>query len=72
MTSVLFAALALIPAMIGPVQSSSIRTITVALCEGGTMAIPVGGSPSGPESKGACCEKGCHSSSSRKRLDRAQ
>lgn len=71
MASVLLATLALIPAIVGPPQSGS-RTIVVTLCEGGAMTIPLGGAPSGPEGKGACCEKGCHSSSSRKRLDRAQ
>jgi len=72
MTAVLLAALALIPAMVGPSGSGQARTMTIALCEGGSVTIPLGGSPSAPASRGACCEKGCHSASSRKRLDRAQ
>lgn len=68
----LFASLAMLPAMIGPLEAEA-RSLVAPLCGGGTMAIPVGPSqgPPGP-AQGPCCAKGCHSDSKRKRLDRSQ
>ena len=53
-------ALALMPAMTGvPPGSAAERTITVALCTGGALTIPVG--PARPDSGVTpCCAKGCH------------
>ena len=52
------AAVALLPAMTGVPPGDAARTITVSLCNGGTMAIPVGGTV---PAKGVapCCAKGC-------------
>jgi hypothetical protein len=71
-TLVLAAALALFPAMIGPLEAEA-RGIAAPLCGGGVLTIPTGSTdaPPGPP-QGPCCAKGCHSSSSRKRLDRSQ
>ncbi len=65
--------LALLPAMIGPLKAEA-RGLFVPLCNGGFASIPTGGpdnAPPGP-AQGPCCAKGCHSASSRKRLDRSQ
>ncbi|HKT85264.1 MAG TPA: hypothetical protein VJQ77_04155 [Novosphingobium sp.] len=67
----LFGTLALLPAMIGPLEAEA-RGLAAPLCGGGTMSIP--GAPEGPPGppQGPCCAKGCHGGSSRKRLDRSQ
>lgn len=64
--------LALLPAMIGPLEAEA-RTILAPLCGGGFTSIPAapGDAPPGPV-QGPCCAKGCHSGSTRKRLDRSQ
>ena len=67
----LFAALALVPAMAGPLAAAE-RNLEVALCSGGSMSLPLGGAPAPEEGSKPCCAKGCHSSSSRKRFDRPQ
>lgn len=74
-TLALFGALALLPAMLGPLEAEA-RTLTAPLCGGGgggAMAIPIPArdAPPGP-AQGPCCAKGCHSDSKRKRLDRSQ
>lgn len=69
---VLLGTLALLPAMLGPLQAEA-RSIAAPLCGGGLMnipAAPVDGPPGPPQ--GPCCAKGCHAGSSRKRLDRSQ
>jgi hypothetical protein len=67
----LFAALALLPAMVGPLAAAE-RSLEVALCNGGSVSLPLGGEPAPEEGSRPCCAKGCHSSSSRKRFDRTQ
>jgi len=67
----LFGALALLPAMTGPLAAAEQR-LEVALCNGGSISIPLGGQPAPEEGSKPCCAKGCHSSSCRKRFDRAQ
>jgi len=54
------AAVALVPAMTGVPPGQAARTITVALCTGGTMSIPIDGRA---PAKGVapCCAKGCRS-----------
>lgn len=68
----LLGALALVPAMIGPLEAEA-RSLVAPLCGGGAVSIPMAPSdaPPGPV-QGPCCAKGCHNSSSRKRLDRSQ
>jgi hypothetical protein len=70
--SALFAAAALLPAMTGPIGGAQQASLQVLLCGGGAMSIPIEGSPAPQDGSAPCCAKGCHSSSSRKRLDRAQ
>lgn len=63
------AALALVPAMVGPLPAAA-AGLVVPLCGGGAVSVPTGPSePPGPV-QGPCCAKGCHTS--RKRLDRTQ
>ncbi|WP_066764155.1 hypothetical protein [Croceicoccus pelagius] len=54
------AAVALVPAMTGVPPERAARTITVALCTGGTISIPIDGRA---PAKGVapCCAKGCRS-----------
>lgn len=68
----LLGTLALLPAMIGPLQAEA-RMLVAPLCGGGLLSIPTGGTdaPPGPP-QGPCCAKGCHAGASRKRLDRSQ
>jgi hypothetical protein len=65
----LFGALALVPAMVGPLQAEA-RELVAMTCDGGAVSVPVP-APLGPP-QGPCCAKGCHSDSKRKRLDRSQ
>lgn len=68
----LFGTLALLPAMVGPLEAEA-RTLLAPLCGGSAMMlqIPQRDAPPGPP-QGPCCAKGCHSDSKRKRLDRTQ
>jgi hypothetical protein len=66
-----FAALALLPAMAGPLPAAQAATLNLALCSGGSMSIPAE-APGPANGNSPCCAKGCHNGSSRKRLDRAQ
>ena len=68
----LLAAIALLPAMTGPLGGAEQRSLDVSLCAGGTVSLPLEESPAPRDGTAPCCAKGCHSSSSRKRLDRAQ
>lgn len=68
----LLGTLALLPAMIGPLEAQA-RGIVAPLCGGGAVTVPETppDTPPGP-AQGPCCAKGCHAGSSRKRLDRSQ
>ncbi len=55
---VVFAGVALLPALCGPAEARA-ETIEVALCAGGTLAIPLRDDPAKPADK-PCCTKGCH------------
>jgi hypothetical protein len=55
---VLFAGVALLPALCGPVEARA-ETIEVALCAGGSLSIPLRESPAKPADR-PCCAKGCH------------
>jgi hypothetical protein len=72
--SLLFAAAAaLLPAMTAPSegapQLSTVGAVVVALCNGGSMMVPLG-SGSQPATP-CCCAKGCRTGK-RKRIDREQ
>ncbi|EJL24693.1 hypothetical protein [Novosphingobium sp. AP12] len=68
----LFGALALMPAMVGPLEAEA-RTLLAPLCGGSAMMlqIPQREAPPGPP-QGPCCAKGCHSDNKRKRPDLRQ
>lgn len=73
--SLLFAAAALLPAMTAPSegtpQLSTVGALVVALCNGGSMTVPLR-SGSQPATAPACCAKGCRSGAKRRRIDREQ
>ncbi len=79
----LFALLALFPALTGPLPASTQGgpSIIVALCNGGSIEIPLGDGESGTDKEGGdkeggdnapCHPQGCHGTSCRKRFDPAQ
>lgn len=63
--SPLFAALALVPVMIGPLPAHA-ATITAKLCNGGTIAIPVGDG-NAPAGERDCHPKACHAGTCRQK-----
>ena len=66
-----FAAAALLPAMTGPPASSGpAGPLAVALCQGGSMTLGFGGGPDRAPATAPCCAKGCHSRSTRRRIER--
>lgn len=68
----LFSALALLPALAGPLPVVvHDGTITVPLCSGGSVTIPLrdGNFPRGDT---PCCTKGCRGGEKRKRFDTKQ
>ena len=69
----MLALVALVPAMTGPVggQAADHNPI-VALCGGGTLAIPFDGQPAPGPATAPCCAKGCHSRDRRRTIDRKQ
>ena len=56
--SSLFAAFAMIPGLCGPIIGRA-AVIEVALCEGGTIQLPLREQPAPPATE-PCCAKGCH------------
>ena len=68
----LFAALTLVPAMLGGASPEGESNLMLALCGGGVLTIQIPGKEPPPPGSGACPEKGCHSGCARKRIDRAQ
>lgn len=70
----IFAAAALVPAMTGSpgvASAEQTRSVTLALCSGGGMTVPLGHGQPAPGTA-PCCAKGCHSSGQRRRIDRKQ
>jgi|GEM_PF-928645 hypothetical protein len=61
----LCAALALVPVMIGPLPAQA-AAMTVTLCNGGTITIPLG-KGSAPGEDRDCHPKGCHAGSCRQK-----
>ena len=72
--ALLFAAAALVPAMTAPSESgpqlSTVGALVVALCNGGSMTVPLGSGS--PPATPCCCAKGCRTGAKRKRIDREQ
>jgi hypothetical protein len=68
----LFAAVALLPAMTGPLGGAERTSLQMLLCGGGAVSLPLDGLPAPKDGTAPCCAKGCHSPSCRKRFDRAQ
>ncbi len=62
------AVLAMVPAMIGPLPAARAGSLTVALCGGGAVSIPLETPPMPGSGSAPCCAKGCHNPGSRKRL----
>ena len=60
----LIALLALVPVAIGPLPADE-RTITVALCLGGEITIPIGGGGDDPQRR--CHAQGCHAGTCREK-----
>lgn len=54
---------ALLPVMIGPLPAAPDQTLTMQLCNGGTITIPVGDDKPAPERD--CHPKGCHAGTCR-------
>ena len=73
--ALLFAAAALIPAITSPSegspQLSAAGALVVAMCNGGSMMLPLGSGAPLPATAPCCCAKGCRSDK-RKRIDRKQ
>lgn len=59
-----FALATLIPVLIGPLPAQS-NAITAALCNGGTITIPLG--EDAPADDGLCHPKGCHAGNCREK-----
>lgn len=69
LSSTLFATLAMIPAMTAapiPQGGQTGGAILVALCNGGQIALEIGGDEMPLMAVSPCCAKGCHSSKKRK------
>lgn len=56
---------ALVPVMIGPLPAAEARTLTMHLCNGGTITIPLDGET--PAQDSGCHPKGCHAGNCRER-----
>jgi hypothetical protein len=72
--TLLFAAAALLPAMTVPAEGtpplSVAGALVVALCNGGSMVLPLGSGA--PAAQPCCCAKGCRGEAKRRRIDRKQ
>lgn len=56
---------ALLPVMIGPLPAEPDQTLTMQLCNGGTITIPVGDGKPAPDRD--CHPKGCHAGTCRQK-----
>jgi hypothetical protein len=73
--SLLFAAAALIPAITSPAEGaprSPMGMLVAALCNGGSIAMPLGPGSAPPATAPCCCAKGCRTGARRKRFDPKQ
>lgn len=69
----ILAAAALVPAMVGPqpAPQGGAGVIVLALCNGGSITVPVDQTPPASGTQ-PCCAKGCHSAErKRKQADKA-
>jgi len=67
-----FATIAMIPAMVGTIESAE-HKLTLVLCNGGTLTIEIAGQQApAPGTQPCCVSKGCRSGEKRKRIDRVQ
>ncbi|WFL76194.1 hypothetical protein P7228_09290 [Altererythrobacter arenosus] len=64
----LLAIASLVPLGTGPLPTEK-RTLAVALCDGGTLSIPLGNDEDAPS---PCPAKACHAGTCRKQIDSAQ
>jgi len=60
-----FALAVLVPVMVGPLPAPASQTLTMQLCNGGTITIPIGDGEPAPERD--CHPKGCHAGTCRER-----
>lgn len=60
-----FALAVLVPVMIGPLPAPPSQTLTMQLCNGGSITIPIGDDKPAPERD--CHPKGCHAGTCRER-----
>ncbi|MBA4766614.1 MAG: hypothetical protein H2049_03135 [Porphyrobacter sp.] len=60
-----FALAVLVPVMIGPLPAPASQTLTMQLCNGGTITIPIGDER--PSKDRDCHPKGCHAGTCRER-----
>lgn len=65
----LLALIALFPVAIGPLPQGE-RSLTIALCLGGEITIPLGNKEKSP--KRDCHQEGCHAGSCREKTKRAK
>ena len=68
-SGLIFAAAALVPAMTGvPGQTGAerVRALTLALCGGGSMILPLGENGLPASGTTPCCAKGCHAGGRRR------
>ncbi|AWW73780.1 hypothetical protein CD351_05000 [Erythrobacter sp. KY5] len=65
----LLAVIALIPVALGPLPQEE-RSLTIALCLGGEITIPLGDREDRPSRD--CHQEGCHAGSCREKTKRAQ
>lgn len=74
--ALLFAAVALVPAMTAPSegtpQLAAVASVVVALCNGGSMMLPLGSDAPLPATAPCCCAKGCRRADKRERIDPKQ
>jgi len=72
--TLMFAAVVLLPAMTAPAegtpQLSGAAALVVAMCNGGSMVLPLGSGTPQPATP-CCCAKGCRGDR-RRRIDRKQ
>ena len=63
----LFALLAILPAAFSAAIPARAHGLTVVLCSGRTIELPVNRMPGAPADDTPCCAKACHTGQSRKR-----
>lgn len=72
-SATLLALIALAPVAFGAAAAPRKAELSLALCNGGSVTVPIGGGQETPsEGNSPGCAKACHSGCSRKRTDRAQ